>query len=118
MSKAETAISTSLPRDNDSTPIQTLSPEPTGTVHLTATEGADDSSALPTGTEVVRIAALGNVWVAFGGSSVAAAATETDSFLVPTGLDYFHLRDSSYTWVAARSVSGEGNVLVTATMME
>lgn len=114
----ETAETVSLPRDDDSAHVQALSPLSAGTVHLTATEGADDSIALPTGTEIVRIASQGAVWLAFGGSSVDAAATQTDSMLFPAGAEIFHLRDAAYTWVAARSLSGEGNVAVTATQME
>lgn len=114
----ETAESASLPRDNDSAPIQLLSPAVDGVIHLTATEAADDSSALPSGTEIVRIASLGTVYIAFGGSSIAAAAGESDSFLMLAGVEFFSLRSSTYTWVAARSASGEGNIAVTATKME
>ena len=112
------ALTTSMPRDDDAGAIQLLSPAAAGTVHLTATEAADDSSALPTGTEVVRIACTGAVYVAFGGSSVDAAATQSDSFLFTGGVEFFHLRDASFTWVAARSLSGEGDLVVTATKME
>lgn len=114
----QVSASASLPRDDDSAPMQILSPKPASTVHLTATEGADDSVALPTGTQVVRIAAVGSVWLAFGGSAVDAAAAQSDSFLFPAGAEVFNLRSNTYTWVAARSVSGEGNVFVTITTME
>ena len=46
------------------------------------------------------------------------SAGETDSFIFLQGVEYFNLRDDTYTYMAARSVSGEGNVLVTATKME
>lgn len=119
MAKKPTSINASLPRDDDSAAMQILSPGLNATIHLTATEAADDSSALPANTDVVRIAcAAGAIWLAFGPSDVAAAATETDSMLFPVGAETFNLRDTSYTWVAARSVSGAGNVAVTATKME
>ena len=118
MAKKPVAVGTSLPRDNDSVPIQALSPALTGTIHLAATEAADDSAALPSGTDVVRIASEGQVFLAFGGSSVDAADGQSDSFLFPAGAEILFLRDTSYTWVAARSLSGEGNLVVTATKME
>ncbi len=113
----EVAISTSLPRDNDGANIQTLSPALNGTVHRTTSEGSSASVALPGSTHVVRIACNVAVWVAFGGSGVDATDTQTDSFMFPAGVEIFHLRDSTYTYVAARSVSGEGNGLLTATKM-
>ncbi len=118
MPNRETAVSASLPRDNDSQPIQVLSPFLNGTVQLLATSAADDSSALPSGTEVVRIAAADTIWLAFGGSSVDAATGQADSMLFPAGAEIFNLRDATYTWVAARAISGGSDVIVTATKME
>jgi hypothetical protein len=107
----------SLPRDDDAQHIQVLSPKATGTVHRTTTQGASASVALPTGARVVRIASSVAVWLAFGGSGVAAADTESDSMLFPAGTEYFHLRDDTFTYLAARSVANESG-LVTATAME
>lgn len=112
------ALTTSMPRDDDAGVMQILSPAVAGTVHLVATEAADDSAALPSNTEVVRIACTGAVYLAFGGSSVDAAVDQTDSFIFTGGVEFFHLRDDSYIWVAARSLSGEGDLAVTATKME
>ena len=112
------ALTTSMPRDDDAGVIQLLSPAVAGTIHLSATEGADDSAALPTDTEVVRIACTGAVYIAFGGSSVDAAADQNDSFIFTGGVEFFHLRSATYTYVAARSLTGEGNLEVTATKME
>ncbi len=111
------AESAALPHDTNSRPIQTLSPAVEGTVHLDATEGADDSAALPSETEIVRVACNGAVFIAFGGSGVDAADGQADSFLFTAGVEYFHLRDSTYTWVAARSLTGEGAQSVTVTKM-
>lgn len=114
----QTSASASLPRDDDSAPMQVLSPKAASTVHLTATEAADDSIALTSGSEIVRVAASGNVWLAFGPAAVDAASGQSDSFLFPAGVEVFNLRDSNFTWVAARSVTGAGNVPVTVTTME
>ena len=114
---ANNANTASMPRDNDSQGIQLLSPAVNGVIHLAATEGADDSAALPTSTEIVRIASTGAVYLAFGGSSIDALAGENDSFLMNAGVEFFHLRSSTYIWVAARSLAGEGNIVVTATKM-
>ena len=113
----EVAISASLPRDNDGANIQTLSPGVNATVHRTTSEGSSASVQLSSDTQVVRIACNVAVWVAFGGSGVDATDTQSDSFMFPAGVEVFHLRDSTYTYVAARSVAGEGNGLLTATKM-
>ncbi len=118
MAKKPVAVSASLPRDDDSAQIQALSPAVAGTVHRTTTEGASASVALANGTEIVRVASNVAVWIAFGGSSVDAADTQTDSFLFPAGAEVFNLRDTTYTHIAARSVAASGNGLVTATKME
>lgn len=109
--------SSTLPRDVDLAAIQILSPAVDGNVHITATEGSSSAVQLPTDTEVVRVAASGAVWLAFGGSGVAAAQSEADSMLFPSGAEFFFTLPDSYTYVAARSVSGAGSVLVTATKM-
>ena len=118
MAKRPTAETTSMPRDDDSATIQVLSPALAGTVHRTTTEGASARVTLPTDTEVVRVAANVAVWIAFGGSGVDAAAAQSDSLLFPAGVEVYHLRDTSYTHIAARSVASSGNGLVTATKME
>ena len=118
MAKKQVSVSASLPRDDDSASIQVLSPASAGTVHRTTTEGASASVALASGTEIVRVAASVAVWIAFGTSGVDAADTQTDSMLCPAGAEVFNLRDTDYTHIAARSVSGSGNGLVTATTME
>lgn len=115
MPKANT---TGLPFDENANPIQILSPVLQSTVHLAATEGADDSAAMTAGSEIVRVACNGAVYLAFGGSAVDAGAGENDSFIFTAGVEVFHLRDATYTWVAARSLSGEGNQPVTITTME
>ena len=112
------ALSTSMPRDDDAGVIQLLSPAATGSVHVSATEGASASGQLATGTEVVRVACTGAVYIAFGGSGVDAATDTTDSFIFTGGVEYFHLRNATYTYMAARSLTGEGNLEVTATKME
>lgn len=114
----QTANSASLPRDDDSAPMQILSPAVAGTIHLAATVTADDSAALPSGSSIVRVACSGAIFLAFGGASVDAATGQTDSFIFTGGVETFHLRDSSYIWVAARSLAGEGNLAVTITKME
>lgn len=106
-----------LPTDRDSLPVQTLAPNLTGTVHISAAEGASASAALPSGTEFVRIASSGAVWLAFGTSGVAAAASESDSMLFPGGAEVFYVEPTT-THVAARSTSGAGSLFVTATRME
>jgi hypothetical protein len=118
MAKKQVAISASLPRDDDSASIQVLSPAVAGTVHRTTTEGASARVQLPSNTDVVRVASNVAVWVAFGGSTVDAADTQTDSLLFPAGAEVFNLRDRTYTYIAARSVAASGNGLVTATKME
>ena len=107
-----------MPRDADSEKIQILSPAVTGTVHISATEGASARIALPAGTRTVRISASGAVWLAFGDSSVVAAAAASNSLLFPAGAEFFHLKDDTYTNVAALSVAGSGNQVVSATKME
>lgn len=114
----QVAVNASLPRDDDSAPIQVLGPSLNGTVHRTTTEAASASVQLPTSTNIVRISSNVAVWLAFGGSGVDATAAQTDSMLFPAGTEVFHLRNSTYTYVAARSVAAEGNGLVTATKME
>lgn len=109
--------SVSLPRDDDSSSVQVLCPAVNGTVHLTATEGASGGGTLPSNAEIVRIAASGPVWLAFGGAGVDAGQSQTDSFLFPAGAEVFFMRESSYTNFAARSVSGAGNVVLTVTRL-
>lgn len=118
MAKKQTANSTSLPRDDDSAPIQILSPDPTGSVFITSTEGASASVQLPANTEVVRIGASGSVVLSFGASGVDAGLGQTDSFIFPAGAEVFFLRDTLFTWVAARSLTGAGTVNVSCTRME
>ncbi len=116
---AQTDANASLPRDDDSAPVQVLSPHATGTVHISATEGSSANVALASGgSNVVRVASSGAIWFAFGGASVDAGSAQNDSFLIPAGVDYFFLRDSSFTHAAARSVAGAGNQVVTITNME
>ena len=81
-------------------------------------EGSSGRIAVPANSEVIRIASTGAVWLAFGNSSVAAAAGEVDSMIFTAGTEYFHLRNALYTDIAARSVVGEGSVRVTITRME
>lgn len=107
----------SLPRDDDSSAVQVLSPAANGTVHLTAVEANSTSSAVPAGADVVRIAASGPIYLAFGGSGVDAGVSQSDSMFFPAGAEAFFLRDNSYTHVAARSVAGAGNVVVTVTKL-
>jgi len=114
----QVSVNTSLPRDDDSAPIQVLGPQNAGTVHRTTTEASSANVALASGTNIVRIASNVAVWISFGGSGITAAAADTNSMMFPAGAEVFHLRDSSFTYIAARSVSGEGNGLVTATRME
>jgi hypothetical protein len=114
----QTVNNASLPRDDDSAPIQVLGPVAAGTVHRTTTTASSASVQLPANTYIVRISSNVAIWLAFGGSGVDAADTQTDSMLFPAGTEVFHLRNSTYTYVAARSVAAEGNGLVTATKME
>lgn len=107
----------SLPRDDDSSPVQVLSVASNGTAHLTATEGGSANLALPSGSNIVRVAATAPCWIAFGDAGVTAAASDINSLLFPAGAEMFFLRDSSYTHIAARSVLGQGSVLITATRM-
>lgn len=109
--------SASLPRDDDSATIQILSPDVDNTVHLSATEGASARIILPTGTDIVRMASSGAVWLAFGGATVDAGAGQPDSMLMPAGTEFFFLGDDRYTYVAVRSVAGAGAQVVTATKM-
>ena len=118
MAKKRQLASAKLPRDDDSTPIQVLSPLPAGTVHRTAIEASSARVALTANTDIVRVASNVAVWLAFGNSSVVAGDTLSDSMLFPAGAEVFNLRDTIYTFIAVRSLVGEGNGLVTATSME
>ena len=118
MSKKQTAGGASLPRDDDSAPIQILSPDPTGSVFIISTEGASSNVALPANTNILRIGASGSVVLAFGNASVDAGLAQTDSFIFPAGAEVFFLRDTLFTHVAARSLTGAGTVNVSCTRME
>ena len=107
----------SLPRDDDSASIQILSPAVNGNREINATEGASLNVQLPTDTEVVRVASTGAVWIAFGDNTITATAGADSAILMPAGVEYFFLHDTSYTYVAARSVAGAGNQTVNATKM-
>lgn len=106
-----------MPIDVNAKPIQILSAAENGTAHLTSTEAGSARVALPAGAEVVRIASSGAVWLAFGDNTVTAAAAAANSMLFPAGAEFFFLLPSSYTNVAARSVTGAGNVLISITRM-
>lgn len=107
-----------LPIDRDSRPIQLLSPGVNDTVHISATEGSSTNVALPADTEIVRVGSSGAVWLAFGGASVDASQGQSDSMFFAQGIEFFFLNSDSYTHVAARSVAGAGNQVVSVTKME
>ena len=109
------APTASLPRDDDSSPIQVLSPATS--IQISATEGSSASVALESDSEVIRIASTGAVFVAFGTSGVDAGTGQADSFVFPAGVEFFFMRDKTNTHVAARSIVGSGNQILTITKM-
>lgn len=59
---------TSLSRDKNGIPIQALSPISAVSVALS---GTSQALAVPADTSMIRIAATGNAWIAFGTSSIS-----------------------------------------------
>jgi len=106
-----------LPRDDNSERIQVLSLANAGSVHINSIEASSNRIAVPTNAEIIRISASGSVWLAFGNSTVSAAAQTSNSMLFTAGAEVFHLRDESFTNIAALSVTGEGSVLVSISVM-
>lgn len=118
MSKKQTVNGGLLPRDDNSVPIQVLSPVIGGTKHRTVIEASSARVELTSEPGIVRIASDVAMWLAFGDSSVVAGDTLPDSMLFPAGAEVYHLRETVFTYMAVRSLSGEGSGVVTATKME
>lgn len=88
---------TSLSRDKNGIPIQALSPISAVSVALS---GTSQALAVPADTSMIRIAATGNAWIAFGTSGVEAT---TSSILFPGGVEVFPL-PSGTTHIACLQV--------------
>ena len=106
-----------MPRDKDSATMQVLSPGVNECVAIAAVQGSSAAIALPSDTGIVRVAASGNCYIAFGGSGISVAQGEADAMVFPGGVEFFHMKDSTYTYIAARSIDDE-TIQVTATRME
>lgn len=78
---------TTLPRDNDNTPIPALRLKPSGahSINTTSVAALRNAQAFDTSTRVMSIYATAPVYVAFGDSSVTA--TTSDHYF-PSGLYY------------------------------
>jgi hypothetical protein len=78
-------MSIDLVRDSNGGAIQVLSPTNAVSVALS---GTSQLLAVPADTKVLRLAATGNTWVAFGNSGVVAT---TSSLLFPGGVEVFSI---------------------------
>jgi hypothetical protein len=76
-------MSSTLIRDGNNSVVQALFPQSAVTVALS---GTSQELAIPAGTTFLRVAATGNVWIAFGAGSATAT---TSSILFPGGVEVF-----------------------------
>lgn len=97
-------------RDTNGDVVQALLPSTTASLSVT---GSSARVALPTSTDLVRIAASVDVYIEFGGSGVTATSS---SMLFPAGAEIFNVQDASITHVAALLVGATPGAL-TATKM-
>lgn len=85
-----------LPKDNNSVAIQALYPNTN--VNLSISSGGSVRVALPTDTNLVRIATNQDCYIKFGDSGVVA--TTSDMFF-PVGAEVFSCTDNEITYIAA-----------------
>ena len=97
-------------RDTSGGVVQALQPTENVTLNVTTSSARVQ---LPSDTELVRIAALVDVYLQFGGSGVTAT---TSSMLFPAGTEVFNTQDAATTHVAALLV-GTSSSTLTATKM-
>ena len=77
---------TTLPRDNDNTPMPALRLNPNGAHDLAATDAsARNTTAFDSDTRIISVYATGAVRIKFGDATVTATATD---HYFPSGLYY------------------------------
>lgn len=95
-----------LPKDADSQSIQVLGL--TDRASLTASTPAQTRTALPSGSEVVRVSLNVDSYILFGDSSVAA--TSSNGHFMPAGVEYFRVSTETHLSVVAESDAGVGTI--------
>ena len=98
-----------LVRDSSGAPVQALRPAETAALSVSGTTAR---VAVPSGSNIARLAATGDVHVAFGDSSVEAT---TSSMFFPAGVEVFNA--IAYTHVAAIAASGVSSATLTVTRL-
>ena len=89
-----------LPKDNNSDALQALGISTS--TNSSVSSGAAVRSALPSDTQIVRIASLTNCYIKFGDSTVVAT---TSDMLFPIGAEVFSIKDRGYTHCSVRGAS-------------
>lgn len=95
-----------IPTDLRGHPIQTLAPEVTAVLGFSATT---TRVALPTGTEVVRVAPTQDCYIEFGDGTVTASGA---SIFMPKGSEIFRVPADATHLAAIQSTAG-GQVTLT-----
>jgi hypothetical protein len=97
-----------LETDQNGRALQSLAPNQIG-VQLIAIGGTSVRVPIPTESQVVRIAATGNCYVAFGDNSIVATSSH---MLFPVGVELFTVKPT-WTHVAVIAEAGAtGNVSI------
>lgn len=104
-------LGVSLPRDVGNATIQAVFPVASSNM---AVSGSTARVALPTETNIVRIASTVDVYLEFGGSGVNATSS---SMLFPAGAEIFSCIDNSVTHVAALIVGAVPGTLSATKMV-
>lgn len=89
-------------------PIQVLAPATTVKAAITASSAR---VALPTDSEVVRVAADGNCYIAFGNGSVVATAND---ILFPVGSEMFRVPAGATNIAVIQDGAATGSLVVTS----
>lgn len=90
-----TIVNFTLPKDNNQDVVQALSPIESVTQSIS--NGGQVRFAIPTNTDIVRIASAANCYVKFGNSGVVATSAD---MLFPTGAEVFSIKSRGYTHVS------------------
>lgn len=96
-----------MPLDQNGVPIQVLAPISSAKV---AISGTSARVAIPAGSEVIRVAANGNCYIAFGNSSVVATAND---MLFPVGSELFVIPPAATHVAVIQDGAATGSVVVT-----
>lgn len=94
-----------LPRDNNNDTLQALCIS--SSVNASVSNAAAVRSALPTETQVVRIASLTNCYIKFGDVNVVAT---TADMLFPIGAEVFSIKDRNYTHCSVLGASATPDI--------